>query len=437
MEGSDVYRVPVPNYVAALSDSFPRPQKERTLETGMDRRFELTVRPSNASNAGYGGDGYIDFTIPGCAGQFIDLGSIVLHVAGSVVKTGGAKAKKEDKIQISQLGLCTLFKSISVYFNNTQVEPGTNYAYTSYIKNLLNNPAWRSKNLLKLMGFRTMKQQDAYTDDTIAAEEEESFVTEKGFDLLGPLTLDIATSDAYLLDSVDIRIRLELSADKFLLNTATEASAPKYTIDEASLTVAKLCPMANAMKALSRKLEKVPMTYLFDRIVYTSRPVATGQTRITLDNPWSNVVPSKLWFVIVPMERTHGQYNKNSMYFNHHDIKRVDLSLNNETLYSLQADFENQRYGFSYYQFLRALGHSHAPLIEHEEFGNGSTVHLFSLSPEILDGESMVLEREGHLRINIDLANAPTESLLLMMFAETQGKMVIDKERDVLLDVRR
>ena len=291
MEGSDVYRVPVPNYVAALSDSFPRPQKERTLETGMDRRFELTVRPSNASNAGYGGDGYIDFTIPGCAGQFIDLGSIVLHVAGSVVKTGGAKAKKEDKIQISQLGLCTLFKSISVYFNNTQVEPGTNYAYTSYIKNLLNNPAWRSKNLLKLMGFRTMKQQDAYTDDTIAAEEEESFVTEKGFDLLGPLTLDIATSDAYLLDSVDIRIRLELSADKFLLNTATEASAPKYTIDEASLTVAKLCPMANAMKALSRKLEKVPMTYLFDRIVYTSRPVATGQARITVH--WT--IPGIMW----------------------------------------------------------------------------------------------------------------------------------------------
>ena len=437
MEGSDVYRVPVPNYVAAISDSFPRPQKERTLETGMDRRFELTVRPSNASNTGYGGDGYIDFTIPGCAGQFVDLANIVLHVAGSVVLHNGTKVKQENKIQVSQLGLCNLFKSISVYFNNTQVEPGTNYAYNAYIKNLLNNPAWRSKNLLKLMGFRTMNQHDKYTATTINAEAAESFVTEKGFDLLGPLTLDIATSDAYLLDSVDIRIRLELSTDKFFLNTANEALAPKYKIEEASLTVTKLCPMANALKALNRMMEKVPMTYLFDRILYTSRPVATGQTRITVDNPWSNVVPSKLWFVIVPMERTHGEYNKNSMYFNHHTIKRVDLYLNNETLYSLQADFENERYGFSYYQFLRALGHSHAPLIEHDEFGKGSTIHLFSLSPEVLDGESMQLEREGHLRIDIDLATAPTESLLLMMFAETQGKIVIDKERDVLLDVRR
>ena len=107
-----MYRVPVANYVASVSESFPRPEKDRSMECGMERRFELTVTPSNASNTGYGRDGYIEFRIPGCGGQFIDLSTLILNLTGHVTKASGEKVGMSDGVRLANIPVCTLFKSI-------------------------------------------------------------------------------------------------------------------------------------------------------------------------------------------------------------------------------------------------------------------------------------------------------------------------------------
>ena len=435
MESSDRYSLPVGQFVAGVSSSFPRPGRQHTLESAIEKRIELTVKPANAtSDGGFTGDGFVEFRVMGCPGQLLDLSELVLDIEGYVVMGDGTVAADDSDVQLTNLAMCTLIRSVAVYLNNVQVDTVTSYGYSSYIRTLLNTPAWREHNTLKMMGYTGLGMYSKLTQTAIDASKGRNVTS---FAFLAPLCVDIASCDGYLLDNVDVRIRLELASDKFVLNTCTPTSAPRYKLTKTDLRVTKLKPMDNAIQALSNQLEKVPQVYVFDKTMYCSRPVAVGQTRVTIDNPFGKVIPSKMWFSLVGMARTLGVYNMNSVYFHHEGIRKLDVLLDNELVYSLYYDWVKKRYLEAYGQFVRCAGTGHAPLVTYDNFGEGSTIHLLSLTPEVVGDDVIQIEREGQMRVSIELGSAPSENLLLMLYGQTQGTLSVDRDRNVLVDVRQ
>lgn len=428
--------VPVPQFVGGVSDYFPRPGKERSLETGLEKRYEYIVRPTNASNEGFTGDGFIEFRIMGVPGQFIDLSQLVLEVEGYLVKRNGTKVVENDNIQLTNLASCTLIKSIGVFFNNVQVETGINYSYNSYIKTLLNTPAWKEDRSLSLAGYHGLGDMEkVLTVDGLTASKHRN-VTDFAF--YTPLVLDISTCDGYLIDNVDVRIRIELSNERFVINGVCDAAtSPVYRLTKTDLHITKLKPMNNALESLNKKLSTTPMTYMFDKTLYCTTPIASGQSVVTVENPWIKCLPSKIWFILTAMKNTLGVYDSNSIYFDTENIKSIEILIDNEIAYSTSFDWDKGKVQQGYYELLRAGGNGHQALISVPHFKKGSTVHLLALSPEVLEGESMSLEREGYLRINIEFSTPPAGNLMLQLFGETQGVLTIDKDRTVLLDVRQ
>ena len=277
MESSDKYGVPVRQFIGGVSNYFPRPGKQHSLETAMEKRIEYVVKPTNASNEGFTGDGFVEYRIVGVPGQFLDLSELVLDIEGYLVWGDGTLVAVPDAVQLCNLGICTIIKTVSVFLNNVQVESGINYGYTAYMRTLMDAPGWRRGSTLNLMGYTGQVMERRITDQGLALAPERN-VDE--FSFMAPLVLDIATCDGYLLDNVDIRIRVELANERFVINTKDPNRTPTYKLTKADLKVTKLKPMDNALQSLAKQLEKVPQTYVFDRTMYCSRPIAVGQSRV-------------------------------------------------------------------------------------------------------------------------------------------------------------
>ena len=432
----DGIRVPVESYVAGLSQMFPRTNKLRVLESSIEKRFHTTHLPYNAGLGGFASDGYIEFRVPGSPGHLIDLSNLALEIQGHIDNADGTKTKATDHASLIDAAFHTMFKSISIYLNNAQVETCSMQGFRSYLKLLMNLPEHSKSTLLKTMGYTSSKSiPNKIVEASFTGTNALTTVDEKGFNFMSPIMCDIADCDAYLLDSIEIRIRLELASNKFILNTDKSDANQKLVIDHANLSVTKLKCMDSALTALNEEMRTVPVKYLFNKTLMMTQAIAVGQTHVAIENPWHGTLPNSLAFAIVPMKSFHGEAASNSLYFGNHDLRKISLTVNNETLYSVSTMFSQELYASLYFHTINSLGQGRSHQLTHELFKDGRTIAVFNLLPEKLK-DSIALDKEGNLRLVLELGTAPTENLVLILLGDSQGVLRVDGNRDVAVDIR-
>ena len=69
-----------------------------------------------------------------------------------------------------------------------------------------------------------------------------SNLKEHGLSMNAPLLLDTASLGAYLLDDTDVRVRLELANESWVLNTHQDGNSFKFNLDSAKLWVDRIVP---------------------------------------------------------------------------------------------------------------------------------------------------------------------------------------------------
>ena len=69
-----------------------------------------------------------------------------------------------------------------------------------------------------------------------------------------------------------------------------------------------------------------------------------------------------------------------------------------------------------------------------EEFSQGYTIYCFDLSPDLNVGDHMNLLRKGNLRLEMRLQNALPQTAMILMYAEFQNILEIDRSRNVIFD---
>ena len=92
-----------------------------------------------------------------------------------------------------------------------------------------------------------------------------SHLKSNGIDICFPLLLDSTSLEMYLLDRVDLRIRLEMSNNGWLLNSHGDVSNISLNINRAKLWLDRVIPHYNAMLALNQALAVKPMEYVFQK----------------------------------------------------------------------------------------------------------------------------------------------------------------------------
>lgn len=143
--------------------------------------------------------------------------------------------------------------------------PGNTYAYRSYIETLLNyGPDAKTSHLTSALWYTdTAGHMDDTSDANQGLVSRRAFTAEsKTVDMLGHVHSDIFNQEKFLLNGVELRVRLIRARDSF--NLLSENTTFKVNIVEANLFIRRIkinpAVLLAHSKTLSMTTAKYPIT---------------------------------------------------------------------------------------------------------------------------------------------------------------------------------
>ncbi|XP_020299257.1 uncharacterized protein F54H12.2-like, partial [Pseudomyrmex gracilis] len=186
-------------------------------------------------------DASVEFVVPGHGEDYIDLAHTLLSlrvilqtpVEAAVTPptsatTSSGTAVAEHKVESVNNFLHSMFNQINVYFNQKLVSPPNNaYAYRAYFETLLNYISEAKSSHLTIClwdsdppGLLDAKF-DAPTENPALVRRMQYFKNNRAVDLIGHLHCDVFNQDKFLINGVEMRLRLIRSKDSFCLMELT------------------------------------------------------------------------------------------------------------------------------------------------------------------------------------------------------------------------
>ena len=192
--------------------------------------------------------GPIEFLIPGSGDDYLDFANTMLHVQVKVTRANGDDLDLADPVGPVNNWLHSLFSQVDVYLNGTLVTPSTNtYAYRAYIETLLSYGTDAKDTQLtgQLWHKDTATRMDA-VDIVDGAASNAGFVARRDnivrsrvVDLIGRLHVDMFMQDKFLINGVDVKIRLVRSKAAFARMAGGNNPDYRITIVNATLFAKK------------------------------------------------------------------------------------------------------------------------------------------------------------------------------------------------------
>ena len=190
-------------------------------------------------------DSPIEFNLQGNPLRYIDLCQTFLNVKIQVLKSDGTHIPKDASVAPINLTLQSIWRQVDLKLGQVPIPGvGTNYPYKAYIDTLLLKNANAKKT--QLQGQLYNKDKAGFMDDT-------SFGGNLGFnwrqdkvansvvcEMEGPLFLDLAQQDKFLLNNVSCNVKLWPQNIKFKLMTDTSPPDYKMIIKDATLRVCQV-----------------------------------------------------------------------------------------------------------------------------------------------------------------------------------------------------
>ncbi|XP_036147036.1 uncharacterized protein F54H12.2-like [Monomorium pharaonis] len=319
-------------------------------------------------------DSPIEFVVPGQGEEYVDLPHTMLHMCVQIRPTVYKKktevvteASKSSDVTDNLVGpvnnfMHSLFNQVDIFFNQKLVSPPNNaYAYRAYIETLLNyGPAAKNSHLTSVMWYEDTSGAMTEFDLNQGFVKRHSLTSNnKKLDLMGHLHCDVFNQERFLINGVEMRLRMVRSRDSFCLMDKTEQNFEVHILD-ATLLVrrSKISPgilLAHA-KALSKTTAKYPLT----RVEVKSISIHSGIYGETLDNVILGQIPKRLIIGFVDNKAFNGNRKLNPFNFHHYKINYLSLYVDGKQIpsKSLQPDFTKENlYMDAYHTLFSGTGY--------------------------------------------------------------------------------
>ena len=435
--------IPISSYVAGITESYPNVNRQRIIESSINSKERIDFMPSNVGVNQVLSDRYIEFRVNGIVGSFLDLSSIALELFIKISRAGNNLTATQN-IGVANGLSNTLFKSVSVFLNEKLVESCPLYNYLAYMKMVTSMKA----DVLKSIGKCGYFHDDyclehgitnRYTDNSFKEGERWEVIQMPDVKVHGihtcfPLLLDLGSVDMYLLDSVDLRIRLELANNSWVMNADKEGELNDLTIQKCRLWIDRVTPHYNAMAALNQSLSLKPVQYTFNKTLYKTYIVGVNESSIMIDQPFGTCIPDKMTLALIEMRHFSGDYTRNALYFNHCDINNIHITINGSTVYNINSSFPGQVMQ-AYYETIKSIGMEQENIITFESFKEGRTIFNFNFINEDMK-EALPVDRSASMRIALRFDAPLTSPHMVILFGDTTGILTIDSDRIIHCDVR-
>jgi len=389
-------------------------------------------------------DGHIEFVIPGNGEEYYDTSQMVLHIVASIVKSDNVKAEDKKDVGPTNNWMHSLFSQIDLYLNNKQVtSPNNMYPYRAYIENLLSYGSDAKTSHLSSVLF----QEDTAGNMDDCEELNQGLVYRRQYtnkskevDMIGHLHLDICNQDKFLLNGVEMRLRLIRSRNAFSIMSKTDTDY-KVHMKEVNLFVRRCKINPSILIAHSKILETATAKYPITRVELKSFTLPSGIRSKTLDNVFLGQLPKRIIIGMVTNTAFNGDFKKNPFNFQHFNMNFFSLYVDGEQVPAkpLQPDFKQHQYIREYHSLFEGTGIHFKDAgneITRAEYPHGYCLLAFDLTPDMsaLDTSHWNIVRNGNLRIEMSFSDALTETVNCIVYAEMDNVIEVDRDRNVSVD---
>jgi len=237
--------------------------------------------------------------------------------------------------------------------------PTSLYPYRAYIEILLSyGPAAKESQLTGVMWYKdTPGHQDKRTTDNKGFTSRKALTAQsKSVQMMGKLHLDLFCQEKYLLNHVDLKIKLRRSRDVFAL--MADADNYKIKIKDLALFVRNVQLSPAVRMGHVKALEKTSCKYPIRRVEVKVDTIPRGNMNYVQDNMFLGQLPKRLVIGCVDSDTLNGTITKIPFDFKHYKINFVALNVDGRQIPAkpLQPDFENAGYIRSYMGLYASTG---------------------------------------------------------------------------------
>ncbi|KAL3119578.1 hypothetical protein niasHT_010164 [Heterodera trifolii] len=340
-------------------------------------------------------------------------------------------------VGLIQMPGATFIRNLKVHINQREVYDSNQlYSYKVFLDTELSYPVAAKEAYFGVAGYFRDSDPTKVNDRRKKAVEES-----KGFQAISKLSADIFNQDLYMISNVEIDIELALQSDDFMIHQEA-ANRDKYTLEvvDCRLIVKTVDLMDGLSLDIAKKLGMEPARYGIRKTLMKSLFITGGRYDFSA-NLFTEEVPRRVIIGLVPNQNYIGQNQKNPFYFNHHNVRDIELTASGRTYpqFPYNLDYKNNRYARAYHDTQEHLGMActtESNGISYSMFKTAYCLYVFQMTNSQEDSPGFELIKEGCTAVNIRFAEAvPNEGVTLIAYAESDGLILIDRNRSITSDL--
>jgi hypothetical protein len=413
------------------------------LESGISRRYTEDIVPINTTLTQNVKNNFLEFVIPASDGVFIDVSKLNLEMKIRMENNDGTQDALSAKSLFVDGLFHKLFTSVSVSLNGTLVQSTELFGVENHLKVVCEMDQRKFENIGDMMLYHTnprSKHPLFYQDADFDNVNTKYMITKSHAAIIhmrGLLMLNIASLDSYMLDGVNIQIRLGLApSSQVILGDDATATNHRYNISLCKLWVERIVPTASAMLSLNRAMmsDNTPVEYIYDHTISKTVVFPSGQASITIDNPFNNVIPNKIYVVMIDQRALSGDFTYNPTHYQHNKLSRFSVNINGENISDFNSKFPEESSN-AYYNTLSALGLNacyHNLKMRH--FVEGRSIFVVDTTSE-QNEDTLSIEKTGNVRVTLQCETALTRNSVIILLGYTVGNLSVTTNRRVFSDV--
>ena len=411
-------------------DLFSVPMTQTSVEQG---RFIEYGPISSIDN------GPIEFKISGSETEYIDLMNTYVFVKVKVTTPAGANIAADDEVAPVNLLLHSLFSQVDMFLGDSLVTSSTNtYAYRAYIETLLSygNEA-KDSQLTAAMWYKDGTNMLVHAENAGYQKRKALVADSAPVEMMGKLHLDMLFQDRYLLNGVNIKLKLIPQASSFCLMSGGNPFILK--IMEAKLMVRKVKLSAAVQLAHARALEESNAKYPIRRVECKSFTMSRGVRSGNEENLFSGQIPKRIVLGFVSNNGYNGSFTTNPFNFEHFNVEQINLTVDGQQMPAkpLQMNFADNEYIQSYMTLFSGTGMSFKDdgnNVSRDEYKAGFTLFAYDLTPDMEESGHVQLIKQGIVSLGLKFRDALAAAVNVIVYAEFENLIEIDKHRQVIFD---
>lgn len=189
----------------------------------------------------------------------------------------------------------------------------------------------------------------------------------------------------------------------------------------------------------AKALDKGTAKYPINRVLCKVYSVPKGNMSLVQDNIFVGAMPKKVYIGCIDNDAYHGSFQKSPFEFNHFNLNFIGVYVDGQPVphNPLELNFELNSFIRAYQSLFSTInksGEDRGLFISREEYVKQNVIFGFNLSEDLCDGEHWNLIKHSNLRMEMKFSKPLEQTICVIVFAEFENLIEINKSRNILFD---